>query len=434
MAFRRILSLLLRASLIVGGTVLLTLGIVWGHVWLMAGGVVLYAVLGYMNLVVRRRMREKCWLMLEAVRNKDYTFRLPVGNLSENERILQDTVNRFGVLMGEQKKQMEQRERFYELILSNVTSGIIVLDDDNRILQSNPAAARLLGLPTVSSLQQLGHFNPRLPEKLGRLSAGDRCDIRFSTNSREVALSVRTSAIQLDGKRVRVLSLNDIRNELDAKELASWIKLTRVLTHEIMNSIAPIVSLSETFMKRDDVVGSPLYKGIEAIHDTSVGLTNFVDTYRKFSALQQPVPEPFYLNELVSQIRELHVVPSHIRLTLQIEPEDLMLYADRNLIRQVLINLLKNAGQAIGDKEGRIHIHAYTTMDEHIFIKVSNDGEVIPDDVAEEIFVPFFTTRPDGSGIGLSLARQIMQLSGGSISLLRAGTNGWNTTFVLEFE
>ena len=165
-----------------------------------------------------------------------------------------------------------------------------------------------------------------------------------------------------------------------------------------------------------------------------MGLTNFVDTNRKFSALQQPVPEPFYLNELVSQIRELHVVPSHIRLTLQIEPEDLMLYADRNLIRQVLINLLKNAGQAIGDKEGRIHIHAYTTMDEHIFIKVSNDGEVIPDDVAEEIFVPFFTTRPDGSGIGLSLARQIMQLSGGSISLLRAGTNGWNTTFVLEFE
>lgn len=240
--------------------------------------------------------------------------------------------------------------------------------------------------------------------------------------------------MQVGGYEVKILTLNNIRSELDAKELDSWIKLTRVLTHEIMNSIAPISSLSETFLRREDVVGGPLYDGIRAIHDTSAGLISFVDSYRKFSALQKPAPEPFYLSELVRQIEGLRLIPDNVAFTRQIEPEDLMVYADPNLIRQVLINLFKNAVQAIGTDRGRIHIRAYSAADEHVFVYVSNDGPVIPEGESEEIFVPFFTTKKEGSGIGLSLSRQIMKLSGGSISLLRAGTNGWNTTFVMEFE
>lgn len=174
--------------------------------------------------------------------------------------------------------------------------------------------------------------------------------------------------------------------------------------------------------------------GIRAIHETSTGLISFVDSYRKFSALQKPSPEPFYLMDLLKQIQGLSLVPETVALTLQIEPVELMLYADPNLIRQVLINILKNAVQSIGGNKGRIHIRAYSAADEHVFIYISNDGPVIPEEEAEQIFVPFFTTRINGSGIGLSLSRQIMKLSGGSISLLRAGTNGWNTTFVLEFE
>ena len=177
-----------------------------------------------------------------------------------------------------------------------------------------------------------------------------------------------------------------------------------------------------------------MYDGIRAIHETSTGLISFVDSYRKFSALQKPSPEPFYLMDLLKQIQGLSLVPETVALTLQIEPVELMLYADPNLIRQVLINILKNAVQSIGGNKGRIHIRAYSAADEHVFIYISNDGPVIPEEEAEQIFVPFFTTRINGSGIGLSLSRQIMKLSGGSISLLRAGTNGWNTTFVLEFE
>lgn len=434
MGCRWIYSMPVRTLLLIVGVALITLGITEGKSILWIVGVISCVASVLVFRKMQQQLREKSWLMLEAIRNRDYSFRLPVAGFSGGERVLQDTLNRFGGLMSEQKQLMEQRERFYEQILSSVTSGIIVLDEDMKVVQTNPAAARLLGLPVLSTLQQLDRYGTEVPHVFRTLGAGERCNIQFSTSKGEVQLLVRASVMQLGDRTVRILALNDVRNELDAKELDSWIKLTRVLTHEIMNSIAPISSLSETFLKRSDVIGTPLYDGIRAIHETSTGLISFVDSYRKFSSLQKPSPEPFYLLDLLHQVEGLTLVPENIALTLQIEPAELMLYADPNLIRQVLINLIKNAVQAIGGHKGRIHVRAYSSADEHVFVYVSNDGPAIPEAEAEQIFVPFFTTRSEGSGIGLSLSRQIMKLSGGTISLLRSGTNGWNTTFVLEFE
>lgn len=434
MGCRWIYSMPVRTLLLIVGVALITLGITEGKSILWIVGVISCVASVLVFRKMQQQLREKSWLMLEAIRNRDYSFRLPVAGFSGGERVLQDTLNRFGGLMSEQKQLMEQRERFYEQILSSVTSGIIVLDEDMKVVQTNPAAARLLGLSVLSTLQQLDRYGTEVPHVFRTLGAGERCNIQFSTSKGEVQLLVRASVMQLGDRTVRILALNDIRNELDAKELDSWIKLTRVLTHEIMNSIAPISSLSETFLKRSDVIGTPLYDGIRAIHETSTGLISFVDSYRKFSSLQKPSPEPFYLLDLLHQVEGLTLVPENIALTLQIEPAELMLYADPNLIRQVLINLIKNAVQAIGGHKGRIHVRAYSSADEHVFVYVSNDGPAIPEAEAEQIFVPFFTTRSEGSGIGLSLSRQIMKLSGGTISLLRSGTNGWNTTFVLEFE
>lgn len=434
MGCRWIYSMPVRTLLLIVGVALITLGITEGKSILWIVGVISCVASVLVFRKMQQQLREKSWLMLEAIRNRDYSFRLPVAGFSGGERVLQDTLNRFGGLMSEQKQLMEQRERFYEQILSSVTSGIIVLDEDMKVVQTNPAAARLLGLLVLSTLQQLDRYGTEVPHVFRTLGAGERCNIQFSTSKGEVQLLVRASVMQLGDRTVRILALNDIRNELDAKELDSWIKLTRVLTHEIMNSIAPISSLSETFLKRSDVIGTPLYDGIRAIHETSTGLISFVDSYRKFSSLQKPSPEPFYLLDLLHQVEGLTLVPENIALTLQIEPAELMLYADPNLIRQVLINLIKNAVQAIGGHKGRIHVRAYSSTDEHVFVYVSNDGPAIPEAEAEQIFVPFFTTRSEGSGIGLSLSRQIMKLSGGTISLLRSGTNGWNTTFVLEFE
>lgn len=434
MAYKWFYATFVRLVALMGGIALLTAGILEKVWWAGIAGGGLCVIVAWISYQMQQQLREKSWLMLEAIRNRDYSFRLPLYGFSGGERVLQETLNQFGSLMGEQKQLMEQRERFYEQILSSVSSGVIVLDENHVVVQTNPAAARLLGIPILSTLRQLERFGTEVPYLLRTLKAGERCNLQYTTGKGDVQLSMRATEMQLGGKNVRILTLNDIRNELDAKELDSWIKLTRVLTHEIMNSIAPISSLSETFLKRKDVVNGPLYDGIRAIHETSTGLISFVDSYRKFSALQKPSPEPFYLMDLLKQIQGLSLVPETVALTLQIEPVELMLYADPNLIRQVLINILKNAVQSIGGNKGRIHIRAYSAADEHVFIYISNDGPVIPEEEAEQIFVPFFTTRINGSGIGLSLSRQIMKLSGGSISLLRAGTNGWNTTFVLEFE
>lgn len=383
MGYRWIYSITVRTLLLVGGVVLVTLGIVYGKGGLLVAGLLLCVASIFIFRKMQQQLREKSWLMLEAIRNRDYSFRLPVYGFSGGERVLQDTLNRFGGLMSEQKQLMEQRERFYEQILSSVTSGIIVLDESMKVVQTNPAAARLLGLPVLSTLQQLERYGAEVSHVFRSLGAGERCNIQLSTSKGEVQLLVRASVMQLGERKVRILAL---------------------------------------------------YDGIRAIHETSVGLISFVDSYRKFSSLQKPSPEPFYLLDLLRQIEGLTLVPDNIILSLQVEPAELMLYADPNLIRQVLINLIKNAVQAIGSEKGRIHVRAYSSADEHVFVYVSNDGPAIPEVEAEQIFVPFFTTRSEGSGIGLSLSRQIMKLSGGSISLLRPGTNGWNTTFVLEFE
>ncbi len=423
----------MRALLLVAGTALLTWGFAKGQ-YLLAGiglVVLLFTIVNYVYGV--KRLKEKCYLMLEAIRNNDYSFRLPTTYHSASEQVLQDTINQFGILMNEQKQQMVQQEKFYEHIMSAVSTGIIVIDEHDNIMQANPAAAKLLGLPILSNLRQLERYGNDVVDLFRKLQARERSQLHLQTNKGEVDLSISCVRTDLNKQPVRILIMNDIRNELDEKELDSWIKLTRVLTHEIMNSMAPISSISDTFMQREEVKNSELFDGIRAIHDTSSGLISFVDSYRKFSALQQPQPEPFYVQEIMKQVSSLNIVPEHINLNIQVEPDDLMLYADSNLIRQILINLLKNAVQAIGNNEGRILVHVYADKSEHVFINVSNNGPAISSELARQIFVPFFTTKQDGSGIGLSLARQIMKLSGGTITLLKTGTNNWPVTFQLEF-
>lgn len=219
MGYRWIYSITVRTLLLVGGVVLVTLGIVYGKGGLLVTGLLLCVASIFIFRKMQQQLREKSWLMLEAIRNRDYSFRLPVYGFSGGERVLQDTLNRFGGLMSEQKQLMEQRERFYEQILSSVTSGIIVLDESMKVVQTNPAAARLLGLPVLSTLQQLERYGAEVSHVFRSLGAGERCNIQLSTSKGEVQLLVRASVMQLGERKVRILALNDIRNELDEKEL-----------------------------------------------------------------------------------------------------------------------------------------------------------------------------------------------------------------------
>ncbi|HAF83499.1 MAG TPA: ATP-binding protein, partial [Bacteroides uniformis] len=232
---------------------------------------------------------------------------------------------------------------------------------------------------------------------------------------------------------------NDINNELDEKEIDSWIRLTRVLTHEIMNAVTPITSLSDTLLGLTEaqVSKEEIRNGLQTISSTGKGLLSFVESYRKFTRIPTPEPSLFYVKSFIERMVELarHQHPD-VRVTFHtdIAPSDLILYADENLVSQVVINLLKNAIQAIEsdkntDKEGHINIRAYCNEAEAILIEISNNGPAIPNDIAEHIFIPFFTTKEGGSGIGLSISRQIMRLSGGNLSLLP----GKETTFILKF-
>ena len=233
----------------------------------------------------------------------------------------------------------------------------------------------------------------------------------------------------------RIIAVNDIDRELDDKELESWIRLTRVLTHEIMNAVTPVMSLSDTLLRLHGNRDDDTYRGLEAIHATSKSLISFVESYRSFTRIPAPEMELLDVRKFLERIVMLvsrQIEEQHIRVDIRVEPEDLILYADGNQITQVILNLLKNAAGAIGTREGGvIALSAFCNDEEHVIVDVANNGEPISEEVSQHIFVPFFTTKEHGSGIGLSVSRQIMRMHNGSI-MLKHSLAG-KTTFMLLF-
>lgn len=246
--------------------------------------------------------------------------------------------------------------------------------------------------------------------------------MRAAMRHRDFTFRLPTRGL-LFGERALQEALNDMGQDIQKlvarEEVESWQRLTRVLTHEIMNATAPIQSISQAYLQHPNMKGSPYEEGIQAIHDTSQGLANFVDSYRKLTQLQEPVIREVNLAGLVQQIAVLYP-ELEWRLDL---PQDLTLMVDQNLLRQVFINLVKNA------KEAGARTMGIRWKDK---LYVSNDGHVIPTEVAREIFIPFFTTKRTGSGIGLSLSRQILMMQGLTLSLREYPLPGFNVTFVVE--
>lgn len=434
MVYKLPVAPVLHYTLTIAGTAAATIGVLQDDTPLAICGIAAVVIAVILAVLSRRAMRERCWLIIEAARNKDYSFRLPRHGFSGGELFLQEALNSIGAMLGEQHRQTEQQERFYGEIMSNITTGIIVLDKEGNILKTNAQAARIFGLPQLTSLHQLDRDGQRTSQQIAALHPGRSLNITYRSRLRQEQLLLSASQATLDNDRVTIIAVNDIRAELDAKELDTWVKLTRVLTHEIMNSVAPIASLSETLLQRTASADPKIHKGIQAIHDTSAGLVSFVDSYRKFSSLQQPSPATFSVSSLIDSLLELDIIPPAIQLTTDISPRTLTLTADPNLIRQALLNVVKNAVQAIDTTPGgRILITARATPDSGAVILISNNGPAIPADAADKIFMPFFTTRCDGNGIGLALSMQIMKLSSGTISLVRSNPPGMNVTFALEF-
>ena len=255
---------------------------------------------------------------------------------------------------------------------------------------------------------------------------------RFATEIGDMSLVLSCSSMEFGGKKLRVISVGNIHEELDSKEVESWEKLTRILTHEIMNSLAPVTSISHTLLSTDSDPGI-MRQGLETIHTTSDRLMRFVDSFRAVTRIPLPQKAPFYLSELVSEALSL-TGRKGIVTEVNLEPADTMLYADRALMSQVMVNLLKNAAEALADVDGEriISVHSTIDADERIRIEITNNGPAIPAEVAENIFTPFFTTKADGSGIGLAVSRQIVRLHGGSLRLKNNSEGRVTFAIVLE--
>ena len=263
-----------------------------------------------------------------------------------------------------------------------------------------------------------------------------------SIRNRDFSFRLSTKGL-LFGERAMQQSLNDmgeeVRQLVNHSEVESWEKLTRVLTHEIMNSTAPIASISSSLLNRDDVVGTPLEEGIRAIHSTAARLNTFVVNYRKMSQLQKPEPQDFDLTPFLKNLTSLYP-----ELEWEIDmPPTCTAHTDAALLHQVLINMVKNALEAGAKKMGlkveRIdtsyHHQSYqieTSNANRVSITISNDGKPIPPDVRSSIFIPFFTTKATGSGIGLSLSRQIIIKQGGSLELLDTPMPTYHTSFCIQ--
>lgn len=372
--------------------------------------------------------------MIDALENNDNAFRFPEEDGTTESRQINVALNRVGHILYNVKSETAQQEKYYELILDFVSTGLLVLNDNGAVYQKNKEALRLIGLNIFTHVRQLSKVDTELMNRMENCRPGDKLQVTFHNERGTVNLSIRVSEINVRKEHLRILALNDINTELDEKEIDSWIRLTRVLTHEIMNSVTPITSLCDTLLSMSEGKDEEISHGLQTISATGKGLLSFVESYRQFTRIPAPEPSLFYVKAFIERMVELarHQNPcDNILFHTEISPADLILYADENLISQVVINLLKNAIQAIGSQpDGRIDIQAYCNDAEEILIEIKNNGPEIPLEIAEHIFIPFFTTKEGGSGIGLSISRQIMRLSGGSLTLLPDK----ETKFILKFK
>ncbi|AEW20875.1 sensor histidine kinase [Tannerella forsythia] len=424
--------LIVLAALVAASTVF-----VMQHRWIAATASLLSVAFAFgWSVQLYRRNLRKVSFMFDAVDNNDYAFHYATARHATEERIINESLNRILQILLQAKADAKEREKYYEMIMNSVNTGIVVINEKGFVLQQNSESLRLLGLPVFTHIRQLERIDEKLAERFTDLQPGEKYHLSFRNERGAVNLSIRVSETVLKGERVKLIAMNDIHGEMEDKEVDTWIRLTRVLTHEIMNSVTPITSISSTLLSRHDEMKEELRNGLELISDTGKGLISFVESYRRFTHIPTPQPTLFYVGRFIERMTQLasHHHASHIAIQTDIRPDDLILYADEDLIGQVVLNLLKNAIQAIGPDhpDGQIMVRASCNSNESIVIEISNNGPAIPPEEAEHIFTPFFTTKEGGSGIGLSVARQIMRLSGGSISL-KSNDPNHRTTFVLLF-
>lgn len=393
---------------------------------------VLVVVLAWRLVNVYRRIVRNLDFIFGAVRNNDFSFRFVENPLRTEHSVVNHSLNRIKEVLDEAKMKALEKERYFEAVIECANVGIVILLENGAVVQNNSKALKLLGVPVLGHVGRLQGVSQSLAETLLKIAPMEKRSVSFSTESGEVNLLLSCSVMKYEGQELRIVSIEDINRELDMQEGLAWEKLTRILTHEIMNSLAPVTSISGTLLNSKGNA-EVLQQGLETIHGTSDRLMKFVDSFRSVTRIPLPKKEPFYLLELFNEAVPL-IAPGDIRLVLAVDPKDTMIYADRVQLQQVVVNLLKNAVEACSLRDGErwIELRSHIAPDERVHIEISNNGGAIPADVAENIFTPFFTTKRDGSGIGLAVSKQIIRLHGGTLSLSQNSNDRVTFLIVLE--
>lgn len=433
----RLLALLLLVAAGAGATVLFILYDRYAFAFFTAA-VSVSSVLEVLRF--NRRNVRKLMFMFSSIENGDYSFKFTEHASRRNDTLVNASLNRIRDLLAKARDETIEQEKYFQLILESVTTGIVIVNERGNVMQTNREAIRLLGIEPFTHIAQLARIDERFPALMRDIEAGESRQLECSDERGSVTFSVHASSIVRRGERLKILALTDIENELSDREIESWTRLIRVLTHEIMNSINPITSISDSLVERvKDEDDGLIRQGLETISRTAKGLISFVESYRKFTRLPAPQPTLFYVREFMESLRSLALatIPEgarRVEIRLSVEPNDLILYADRGLVSQVAINLLKNAIEATLDTaDPQIDFTATIDSREQVILTVANNGPSIPPEVAEHIFIPFFTTKTGGSGVGLSLSRQIMRLHGGTLKY-RPAAEGSGSVFIMTFK
>jgi two-component system, NtrC family, nitrogen regulation sensor histidine kinase NtrY len=368
---------------------------------------------------------------LESVENEDSGLTFP---LTENSRTIRDLGNSLDRINDQIRKlriESRQQEQYFQALMEHVATGIITYNQAGFIIHANSSAKKMLSVDVLTHIRQLERVNRKIFHTIQNIKPPEQQMVSYVTERGTVQLLLKASAFRNGSEDLIILSLQDIRNELDEKELDSWIKLIRVMMHEIINSIAPITSLSESLGKLYTANGRPVepgavdektiqktIQGLGVIRSQGDGLLSFIESYRRLTRLPKPEKKIIRTEDLLSRIALLYQSfesRNKSELTVRCVPDNMEILADEGMISLCLINLVKNAMQANEENcEGRIMVVA-GIVNGRTEISITDNGPGISAELLEEIFVPFFTTREDGSGIGLSISRQIMRLHGGSL-------------------
>lgn len=385
-----------------------------GTLWIALGGAVIAALTDIVTrAATRRKIIGKIDFMSDALDSGETAFRYSESRW--RNRRLNKSLNRLRSIFEAEKADIRERERYFGTMLDHVQSGVIVIDGE-KIDYSNTVAKGFLGMAEISSLRQIGRISPDLANAFREASEMES-RASFISERGTVQFSISACTARLHGKEVSIVTFNDITREMENNESESWTRLIRVLTHEIMNTVTPVASLSSALSQNlDSYSAEDIRSALGTIASSSEGLISFVQSYRSLTHISAPVRKAFYLKDLVNDSVNIAKAnwPS-VNVLYRELSSDVILYADYGQMSQVLNNLIKNAVQA---GAGNVSITASIDKREQTVIDIANDGEPISASGQEQLFVPFYTTKgSSGTGVGLSLCRQIVRLNGGTIKL-----------------